>query len=424
MVTGVRCARGAQNRAAPPNLPPRPDAASAPVQRAAKTPQAPREGVPRARASEASVAVSERAKPAPLGNNASSDSTREAAAACRSVRYRLREAARPFQRNVNARKCGRVPHAGCVEIRRRIEDGSAHYHGLIRCGSWSACPVCSALIAMHRAAEVRRIAEAHRVAGGSLYLLTLTLPHDQGDRLEPLYHAVADSYRYVRSGASWLEQKERIGYVGEIRALEATVGSNGWHPHLHVLLFTSRALGAAELDELRAYFLRRWSASLVRFGYRAPTAEHGVTIVESHRNDYLTKLGLADELVKGATKRAGDESRSPLEVLADFAATGEVADCDLWREWLLAMHGARQLTWSRGLRERYAAEPERSDPQIVAGESEDAEEQVAVIAPDTWRAVMRADANVMWRLLDAAETGGSKAVEEVLQQALTVRGVT
>jgi hypothetical protein len=53
---------------------------------------------------------------------------------------------------------------------------------------------------MHRAAEVRRIGDAHRAAGGALYLLTLTLPHDQGDRLEPLYHAVSDSYRYVRSG--------------------------------------------------------------------------------------------------------------------------------------------------------------------------------------------------------------------------------
>jgi hypothetical protein len=215
--------------------------------------------------------------------------------------------------------------------------------------------------------------------------------------------------------------KDRIGYIGEIRALEATVGANGWHPHLHVLLFTSRALNVAELDDLRAYYLCRWSRSVVRFGYREPTAEHGVTIVESHRDDYLAKMGLADELANGAIKEARSGSRTPLQVLADFADTGDAPDLDSWREWVLAMHGARQLTWSRGLRRRYAKEPEKTDAEIVV-ESGGDEEQVAVISPETWREAILADSDVMWRLLDAAETGGQAAVEEVLRQALSASG--
>ena len=416
MVTASTRARSPQNRAAHRSLLPRLDAATAPVLRAAKAPQAPREAAGRAIASEASVAASARAKPAPLGNNASNDSARELARACRSVRYGLRKVAWPLQRNVNARKCGRVPHAASVEIRLRVEDGSAHYHGLVRCGSWSACPVCSLQIAMHRAEEVRRIADAHRAAGGALYLVTLTLPHDQRDRLEPLYQAAADSYRYVRSGASWYEAKARVGYVGEIRALEATVGANGWHPHVHVLLFTSGPLDATQLDELRAYYHRRWSNRIERFGYRAPTEERGVSIVESHRDDYVAKMGLADELVKGVSKDGrSEESRTPLQVLADFAETGEVADHDLWCEWVGAMHGARQLTWSRGLRERYDGMPEKTDAEIVAGEESNAEESVAMIAADMWRVIVRADANVMWQLLDAAETGGAGAVEALIE---------
>jgi hypothetical protein len=271
---------------------------------------------------------------------------------------------------------------------------------------------------MHRAEDVRRTAEAHRATGGALYLVTLTLPHDQGDHLERLYQAVADSYRYVRSGAPWYRIKERVAYVGEIRALEVTVGSNGWHPHLHVLLFTSRPLDAAELNELRGYYLRRWSSRVERYGYRAPTAEHGVTIVDSHRDDYLAKLGLADELVMGATKNARAGSRTSLQVLADFAETGDAAALELWQEWTLAMHGARQLTWSRGLRERYVEAPEKSDAEIVASQSEDPEEQVAVIAPDAWRAVIRADASTMWQLLDAAESGGAEAVEALMRLRL------
>jgi hypothetical protein len=326
--------------------------------------------------------------------------------------------ARGFHRNVNAGKCGTVTVGGSVEIRRRVVDGTAHYHGLVRCGSWSACAVCSGQIAAHRAEEVRAVADAHRRAGGALYLITLTLPHDEGDRLQPLYVAVADSYRFVRSGAAWYRMKDAIGHVGEVRALEVTVGPNGWHPHLHVLLFTARALTAAELHALRDYLCRRWCFRVEQFGYRPPSPEHGVTVVESHRDDYLTKMGLADELAHGDSKGGRGESRTPLLVLADFAQTGDSADLDLWREFVLAMHGARQLTWSRGLRQRYAAEPEMTDAEIVAGESDEAEEVLAVIAPDTWERLRRADPDVKWRLLDAAEAEGAEAVERLIERTL------
>ena len=345
-----------------------------------------------------------------LGNNARKVSSRQRASACRSVRYRLREAARPHQRGVNARKCGKVPHQTHVTINRRKGDGSAHYHGLIRCGSWAACPVCQAQIQMRRAEEVRFIADAHRAAGGGLYLVTFTLPHDQGDRLLPLYHAVTDSYRYVRSGSPWYRAKEAIGYVGEIRALEATVGAHGWHPHLHILLLTQRPLSPDQLEQLRSYYFRRWSTRVERFGYRAPTAEHGVTVVASHRDEYLAKMGLADELVKGSGKAARGESRTPIEVLADFAERYDPADLGLWREWVKAMYGARQVTWSRGLREQYGAELEPSDAEIVTDDVEDAEHSVVSLHAELWRSLVRENADIMWQLLDAAESGGSNAV--------------
>jgi hypothetical protein len=262
--------------------------------------------------------------------------------------------------------------------------------------------------------EVRTIAEAHRAAGGGLYLLTLTIPHDQGDRLEPLYHAVVDTYRYVRSGTRWYTIKERIAYLGEIRTLEATVGANGWHPHLHALIFTSRPLNAAELADLHAYFSNRWASRIELCGYRTPSAEHGVTIVESYRDDYLAKMGLADELVKGGSKDAHGGSRTPLQVLADFADTGESSDRDLWREWNLAMHGARHLTWSRGLRQRYRQGPEVSDEAIVAGDTDETEVRVAVIPLPTWQTLWRGDAAVTYQLLEAAETGGTVGVEQLI----------
>ncbi len=126
-------------------------------------------------------------------------------------------------------------------------------------------------------------------------------------------------------------------------------------------------------------------------------------------------------LARGAGKRAHEGSRTPLEVLADFASTGDTADLDLWRESALALHGARQLTWSRGLRERYAGEPEKTDGEIVAGEPHEAEEEVALIRPDAWQVLLRANADVTWQLLDAAETGGVEAVEALIELTLAAR---
>ncbi len=129
-------------------------------------------------------------------------------------------------------------------------------------------------------------------------------------------------------------------------------------------------------------------------------------------------MGLADELAKGAGKDAAGGSRAPLQVLADLESYGDSADLALWQEWREAMHGARQLTWSRGLRNRYAVSAEKTDGEIVASESDGVEEEVAVIAPDTWYALLGADADVTWRLLDAAESGGAGAVEALIERTL------
>ncbi len=52
-------------------------------------------------------------------------------------RFRLREVSRPLARSKNQRKCGRVRIKADVEVSRRVdqEEGGAHFHGLVRCGS-------------------------------------------------------------------------------------------------------------------------------------------------------------------------------------------------------------------------------------------------------------------------------------------------
>ena len=300
----------------------------------------------------------------------------------RAVAQRLTEA-QP-DRGVSFGKCGRVPMSAGVIIRDTelakhgpyrplavygVEGQYAAFAGLVTCGSPWACPVCAGKIACKRAEEVRSVIARSRADGGEVYMLTLTTPHDQGDALRPLFNAVADSWRYCIQGRPWIEQKERPGFLGFIRgADDPTVGPNGWHPHLHVLLFFARPLAPDELEHLRGYFYRRWVKRIVeRHGYRSPSLEHGVVLTRSGDGEYVAKLGLADELTGGPYKRARHGHRTPLQLLQD-AARGEQNAARLWREYYAATFRRRRLTWSRRLRDRYLSNPEQDDADITAAD--------------------------------------------------------
>lgn len=215
-----------------------------------------------------------------------------------------------------------------------------------------------------RAAELGELNQRHSDKGGALYLLTLTLPHDEGDALKSLRKHVARSWGKVTQGAAWKRWRERIGVLGTVRALEVTHGGNGWHPHLHVALYLTQNLENSTLGELRAWFHQAWRRRITERTpqgrlYRAPSAEHGVTLQPLRGSEYLTKMGLAGELTLATTKEGRTGHRTSWQILRDLTnayanRTDTSHDAMLWREFTRAMKGARQLTYSRGLRAHYA----------------------------------------------------------------------
>lgn len=269
-------------------------------------------------------------------------------------------------------------------------EGAGAWRGPLNCWSVWACPSCAYIIGQARAAEASEVLRLHLQKGGGAYLVTLTLPHDTGDNLKPMRQNVARAWRDVISGAPWLRWKERIGLVGQVRALECTHGPNGWHPHLHVVFLTGRWLEDLELAALQDYLARRWGDRMVKTGYRRPAPEYGVTIQRGqHAGWYVAKLGLARELAGGAVKVGRAGHRSPLEILRDLGSYRLEADRLLWIEWQVGMYGARQLTWSKGLKELYQV-PEKTDAEL--GEEEQDPEPIEVLelaADDWWRVVNR-----------------------------------
>jgi hypothetical protein len=326
------------------------------------------------------------------------------------------------------RNCGAVPVGDRVEI--RMKDGSAYYCGLETCGNVWLCPVCSAKIHHRRAAELRDALTAWETHGHAASLVTITVPHDLGDRLSKLLDAERDVWRHVTQGATWQRLKRKLGIVGHIIALEFTWGDqNGWHPHYHVLVVHRQDLGAAAIAQLHAHIHSRLAVGCGDHGLREPDQLHAVRIdpnvSATAAGAYIAKGGEwtpAEEMTRGDLKTSRTGSRTPFQVLADYHQTGDTRDRDLWHEYCRVSRRLAAVRWSRGLRTvllGLTAEPEQTD-KVLAAENVGGEclAEISVIAWSNLRL-----AGLEHAVLVGAERAGLSAVRAIFQTVAKTPGL-
>jgi hypothetical protein len=294
--------------------------------------------------------------------------------------------------------------------------GIAHYRGLASCGSIWACPVCSAKIRNGRALEIAEAAGNWHRAGNSVVMVTLTMPHDFGMPLADLLPVIARSFSSVVSGRPWLRLKSRVPVAGQIRSVEVTHGPNGWHPHLHVLVFIEGPAGARELADLAVHVRSKWRCLITRAGYRAPSDMHGVKIEvctsAAEAGLYVAKVqdtgkSPGNEMARSDLKSGRSGHRTPFEILGEIADTGDLEGLPRWLEYEKATKGHQAITWSAGLRRLLLdAAPRRTDEEIAAEEV--GGDLVAEVSLEAWREVTRV-LGLETRLLEAYESGGPGA---------------
>ena len=287
---------------------------------------------------------------------------------------------------------------------------SAFLGHVISCGSVWHCPYCAARIAKQRRLEVAETMRRHLQAGGHVWMGTFTVPHHKFSRCKELRESLAVAFRRLQSGRRWLRWKETAGVVGSIRGMEVTHGGAGWHPHLHVLFFVDCHPKTAEA--FGAWLYQEWARIVSKLGLgECSEGAWNWRFCNSPNaaGDYVAKWGADWELTHGHLKIAKGKSdteeanRSPWQILQDFAVHSWPGDGDLFREYALAFKGARQLTWSRGLKEAYSIDDLGDSDIVQALEEEEASAIIAVEAPAVRQLT---EMGKTCELLEAVERGG------------------
>ena len=334
----------------------------------------------------------------------------------RNARYLARAALWDRSSLPRCRKCGRVSRNPTGEVGVRVSEGHAGFAGLVSCGSVWVCPVCSSKIMARRSLEIGAAVASAGSENLPVAFCTLTMRHSKGDHLAKLWDGLGKGWGRATSGVKWKRDREAVGLEGYVRVVEATHGVNGWHVHVHALLFAWGFERSGALDELMVPMWERWSAGLQSQGLRAPlpvgSEWHvvGGDLSGTALGDYLAKgAGAAGaigaELTQTQSKVARSvHSTSPhWSLLTDGLVNGEVGPSKLWREWEKGSKGRRQIAWSRGLRERLGLVlEEKSDDEIAAEEIGSNDDTVVWITRPGWACLVR-EPHLIGQLLTEAE---------------------
>jgi len=279
-----------------------------------------------------------------------------------------------------------------------------YFTGLQTCGHIT-CPVCGPSIRQKERQRLQRLIADHIDAGGFVYLFLLTISHGRRDRLGDLLDAL-DAGRSAaiggKGGSRWAKDRRDFGIEGTSWHREVLYGANGWHPHQHGLLFTSRELTDAEIGQLQQRMYGRHQAALEEAGFRALSAFNGIERVHSPEaiGAYLTKEDdaagtarrLAAEMTRGDMKTG--KGMSPGAILDRFAETGDVADLNLFRDYERGSEGRRWRYIASNLAKRYAIDAKDEEGTGEGQDQEDAQESVggtlAIRIPlHAWKVITR-----------------------------------
>lgn len=329
------------------------------------------------------------------------------------ARERARRARRFELHHWRRTNAGKLNSAGAASCLRSFDDvtgtvsaeGRAHVAGVQRCGSIWSCPVCGPTVRERRAQDIDDAAAEWIKRGGSVWLVTFTVPHARGDGLAQVMDRLLSMYQWAWGGRAGLELRKALGVTGTIRAWDLTWGeAHGWHPHFHVLFFVRH--GDPFVPKMIG---DRWRAAFVREGIgdsyvpRVSVDVRKVRRNESASAQYLAKAdggwGAGLELARSDLKRG--QGLTPAQLL-ELASSGEAVWVRRWAEYEAATKGRRCIQWTPRLRDFLGLGDELTDQEAAEGPAPEVVVACFTVERDVWDRYRRAG-KLAW-LLSAIES--------------------
>lgn len=279
-----------------------------------------------------------------------------------------------------------------IPIFRQLDGSSARMAKVKTCGSVWACPVCASKVAEVRRRELVHAMVKHTSpanAGpvhphdtfptGSAYLVTFTFPHYIGQSLHDLMEPFTKARQSFQNCRAWKAVMGKAGKVGVVNSLEVTYGAgNGWHPHLHMLVFCDPAafgegpaddqgrLTSPAIEHLKHEWVRLLEKKkLVDSSNRSWANQYGLDVRGGRKAaEYIAKWGhdeswgMSSELTSSHAKTGTRDTwgardhYTPFQLLA-MAKDGDGHAICAFREFVKEFDGKRMLTWSKGLKAHF-----------------------------------------------------------------------
>lgn len=304
----------------------------------------------------------------------------------RAERYALQSVAKEILPNERVTVCLRNRIGDSVEVHQHLKTQKAFYSGLMICASVWNCPVCAAKISEKRRTELTKATNAHKVAGGQMAMLTLTVSHKRSDDLQALLGAFNDAVGHMFKVGKFTKIREDMGIIGRVKALEVTHGMNGWHPHAHIILFYEHEVDISDISDISKRMYKLWSNACTKYGLKT-SQRYGLSLQGAdYVQAYLTKHGswsIEQEMTKSHVKTGRAGSMTPFDLLRDVLTNDDEVSKGLFEEYARAFKGRRQLHWSRGLKDHFEI-IDKTDEE-VAKEKEEHADVLGSLNAATWR---------------------------------------
>ena len=292
------------------------------------------------------------------------------------------------KQNFRVCNCGklRIDKELPVDVRYDIDKNRASFGNLQYCGSVWTCPDCSKKVSLAKKELVAQAVTSANAKGLHVAMLTLTIPHYLGDDLKELLAKMKKAKNYLftnRNSREWFA--EQFPIVGEITATEVKYSDrNGFHPHLHILLFLDREYQKEDIQRIEGEIYDFWAEKCVKRGLGKPNRKHGVDLKMEKTGEqtfasYIAKWGLASELTQSHMKigKRNMQSLTMWEVLELSQMEASTSDkySYIFRTYAKAFKGARQIRASNRLLELLGLKNLEEDEDL-ANQKEEESSQV------------------------------------------------